>query len=172
MKEEHVILVDAEDNAIGSGEKIATHKEGKLHRAFSIFLFNDAGEILMQRRAMKKYHSGGLWTNTCCGHPRPGENTEDAAQRRLEEEMGMKVPLREIDTFTYHVDFGTGLFEHEYDHVFIGQFNGPPTPNPDEVMDWKWMSVPDLRKALQDDRDQYTYWIKEALDLVCPVQTI
>jgi isopentenyl-diphosphate delta-isomerase len=165
MKEK-VILVDKNDKEVGIGEKMETRLTGKLHRAFSIFIFNSQGELLLQKRAKTKYHSGGLWTNTCCSHPRPGELTEKAAHRRLQEEMGFDCQLKEISSFTYKVKFSNDLFEHEYDHVFVGEFNGQPIPNPEEVDDWKWVDLVELKKDIQENPDQYTYWFKIALDKV------
>lgn len=157
---EHVILVDEHDNEIGSLEKQAAHEEGgRLHRAFSVFLVDDHGRILLQKRAASKYHFGGLWTNTACGHPRPGETTTGAAQRRLEEEMGVRVTLTEIDTFTYSAsDDGSGLTEREIDHVFRGDFSGSPTPNPDEAEGWRWISPEDLDRELREQPERFTPW--------------
>lgn len=161
-----VILVDENDNEIGTGEKIKTHKEGKLHRAFSIFVFNSKGQLLLQRRAKSKYHSGGLWTNTCCSHPIPDEPIEKTVHRRLKEEMGFDCELKEIFSFTYKVNFDNDLFEHEYDHVFVGKFNGKPNPNPEEVDEWKWVDVEELKKDIQENPDNYSYWLKASIDKV------
>lgn len=160
---EQVILVDENDNEIGTEEKLKAHKEGKLHRAFSIFVFNSKGEMMIHRRAKAKYHSGGLWTNTCCSHPRPGEELSGAVHRRLKEEMGFDCGLKEVFNFTYKVNFGK-LFEHEVDHVFVGEFNGKPTPDPEEVDDWKWVGVEELKKDMKANPDKYTYWFKIALE--------
>ena len=161
-----VILVDENDEEVGTEEKIKTHREGKLHRAFSIFVFNPKGELLLQRRAKIKYHSGGLWTNTCCSHPSPGETLEEAVHRRLKEEMGFDCELEEIFSFTYQVKFDNDLFENEYDHVFIGKFDGEPTPNPEEVDEWKWIDLEELKKDIQENPDSYTYWLKQSIDKV------
>ena len=133
MKKEMVAIVDENDNEIGEEEKIKALREGKLHRAFSIFVFNSKGQMLIQKRAKEKYHSGGLWTNTCCSHPRPGEPIEKAAHRRLKEEMGFDCEIKEIFSFTYRVKFDNNLFENEYDHAFLGKFDGKPMPNSKEV---------------------------------------
>jgi len=161
-----ILLVDENDKEVGIGEKIKTHQEGKLHRAFSIFVFNSKGQLLLQRRAKSKYHSGGLWTNTCCSHPRSGEDIEKAVHRRLKEEMGFDCELKEIFSFIYKVKFNNDLFEHEYDHVFIGKFNGEPIPNPEEVDEWKWVDMEELKKDIEKNPDSYTYWLKESIDKV------
>ena len=161
---EKVILVDKNDNEIGVEEKIKAHQQGKLHRCFSIAVFNSDNEILLQKRAQNKYHSPGLWTNTCCGHPRPGEDTENAAHRRLKEEMGFDCPLKEAFTFIYRHKFDNGLIEHEYDHVFIGEFDGNPNPNLEEVCDWKRVDKKGLKKDIQKSPEKYTYWFKISID--------
>jgi len=161
-----VILVDENDKEIGTGKKIKTHQEGKLHRAFSIFVFNSKGQLLLQRRSKSKYHSGGLWTNTCCSHPIPRESIEKTLHRRLKEEMGFDCELKEIFSFTYKVKFDNGLLEHEYDHVFIGKFDGKPTPNPEEVDEWKWIDLEELKKDIQKNPDSYSYWLKMSIDKV------
>ncbi|MFQ5541525.1 MAG: isopentenyl-diphosphate Delta-isomerase [Candidatus Binatia bacterium] len=160
MEKEKVILVDEDGHEIGSMEKIKAHREGRLHRAFSIYVFNSEGKLLLQKRAKKKYHSGGLWTNTCCSHPRPQESIEKAAQRRLQEEMGFDCDLRESFSFTYKVKLDNDLFEHEHDHVFIGEFDGEPVPNPEEVEDWKWIGLEELQKDVRERPDRYTYWLR------------
>jgi isopentenyl-diphosphate delta-isomerase len=161
---EKIIIVDEKDRQIGTGEKLDVHKKGQLHRAFSIFVFNPKGELLLQKRAAGKYHSPGLWANTCCSHPRAGESLEDAVHRRLKEEMGFDVPLREIFSFMYKVKFGNGLTENEYDHVFIGKFGGKPKPDPEEVGGWKWISLEDLKTDVKKNPERYTYWLKVSLD--------
>jgi isopentenyl-diphosphate delta-isomerase len=163
---EYILTVDENDNVTGKEEKIKTHREGRLHRAFSIFVFNSKGELLLQKRAKSKYHSSGLWTNTCCSHQRAGENLEEAVHRRLKEEMGFDCELKEAFTFTYRVKFDNGLSENEYDHVFFGKFDGKPEPNPKEVDDWKWVSLEELRKDIQKNPDDYTYWLKVSIDKV------
>jgi isopentenyl-diphosphate delta-isomerase len=161
---EKIILVDKKDREIGTGEKMKVHEEGSLHRAFSIFVFNSKGETLLQKRASGKYHSGGLWANTCCSHPRAGEALEKAVHRRLKEEMGFDVPLREMFSFIYKVKFGNGLYEHEFDHVFVGKFEGNPVPNPEEAGGWKWVSLDKLKKDIQRNPENYSYWLKVALE--------
>ena len=165
---EEIILVDENDNQIGTGEKMKVHEEGKLHRCFSIFVFNSKGELMLQKRASTKYHCGGLWTNTCCGHPRPGEGTEEAAHRRLKEEMNFDCELEEALKFIYKAVLDHGLTEHEYDHVFIGDFDGKPVMNPEEAEDWKWISLDDLRKDIEKNPASYTYWSKIALEKLIP----
>jgi isopentenyl-diphosphate delta-isomerase len=158
--QENVILVDKNDKEIGFEEKIKAHCKAKLHRAFSIFIFNSSGDLLLQKRAKSKYHSGGLWTNTCCGHPRPGETLENAARRRLKEEMKIFVPLKKIFSFIYKVKLDKNLFEHEYDWVFIGKFNGKPRPNPKEAENWKWENLDKIKNDLQKNSQNYTFWFK------------
>jgi isopentenyl-diphosphate delta-isomerase len=162
--EERVILVNAFDEVVGFGEKMRTHAEGALHRAFSVFTFNAKNELLIQRRAESKYHSGGLWSNTACGHPRPGELTEEAARRRLREEMGLECGLERAFDFIYKVRFANGLCEHEFDHVFVGRFDGSPLPNPDEVCDWKWADLPTLRRDVSASPRSYTHWFRLCLE--------
>jgi len=158
---EYVILVDENDNEMGIEEKIKAHLNGgKLHRAFSIVVFNSEGKLLLQRRALTKYHCGGLWANTCCSHPRPGEKTLEAAHRRLKEEMGFDTPLKEAFSFTYKAHFDNGLTEWEYDHVIIGRYNGPVNPNPEEVCDYKWVTLHELRKDMEKNPDKYAPWFK------------
>jgi len=155
-----IVLVDARGQAVGSGEKLDVHHRGALHRAFSIFLFNARGEQLLQRRAHAKYHSGGLWTNACCGHPRPGEATAAAAARRLGEELGIEAPLSEAFAFTYRAELDRGLVEHEYDHVFLGRFDGEPRPDPAEVEAWRWLGADALRGELAAQPERFTAWFR------------
>ena len=157
---EFVILVDNSDHQIGLMEKQAAHIGPHLHRAFSVFIFNSQGELLMQQRALSKYHSPGLWTNTCCSHPRDGETVLDAALRRLMEEMGMACEIHEAYTFIYKASVGQGLTEHELDHVFIGKSDAIPVINTDEVASWKYMSIEDLQKDLASYPALYTEWFK------------
>jgi isopentenyl-diphosphate delta-isomerase len=164
--EERIVLVDKDDREIGTEEKIKVHRQGKLHRAFSVFVFNSKGEKLLQRRARTKYHSGGLWTNTCCSHPRPGEPAEKAAHRRLQEEMGFDCELKEVFNFTYRAKLDKNLIEHEYDHVFVGEFEGEPNPNPEEIDDWKWIGLEELKRDMQENPDSYTYWLRVVFDKV------
>jgi len=161
-----VILVDENDNVIGTEEKIKAHQEGKLHRCFSIFVFNSKDELLLQKRAKSKYHSGGLWSNTCCSHPIHGEPIEKTVHQRLKEEMGFDCELKEIFSFTYKTKLDNNLFEHEYDHVFIGKFDGEPNPNPEEVDEWKWIGLEELKKGIQENPDSYTYWLRVSINKV------
>ncbi|NIM50191.1 MAG: isopentenyl-diphosphate Delta-isomerase [Gemmatimonadales bacterium] len=162
--EERVVLVDDQDRELGSEAKLAAHAAGQLHRAFSVFVFDGEGNLLLQRRAAAKYHSASLWSNTCCGHPRPGEPMLDAARRRLREEMGIDCPLRHVFHFTYWADLGEGLCEHEFDHVFVGRFDGQPAPDPEEVAEWRWVNVEDARADLAADPGSYTVWFPIALE--------
>jgi len=163
MAEEFVILVDENDNELGSMEKIEAHEKAVLHRAFSIFIFNDKGQMMLQQRALSKYHSPGLWTNTCCSHPRPGETLEEATQRRIVEEMGFSCEMDEVLSFIYKAPFDHGLTEHELDHVFIGKYKDDPVINPDEVEAWKWVELSDLLRDVEENPDKYTVWFKIAL---------
>lgn len=164
MKKE-IILIDKNDKEIGVGEKIETHKKGLLHRSFSILVFNTyKNELLIQKRVDSKYHSGGLWSNTCCGHPKPGESLNDAAHRRLKEEMGFDCELKELLGFKYKIKFTNGLSENEYNHVFIGKFDNHPAINRKEVQDWKWISFDKLRKDMVQNPENYTYWFRLILN--------
>jgi isopentenyl-diphosphate delta-isomerase len=163
VEEERVILVDPDDEAIGTAAKLEAHTSGALHRAFSVFVMNRRGEILLQRRADGKYHSGGRWSNTCCGHPRPGEETADAAARRLGEEMGFGCDLRWLFAFTYRVEMEDGLWEHEIDHVFLGRHDADPSPDPEEVGEWRWVSPRTLRAEMDRAPDRFTPWLAPAL---------
>jgi isopentenyl-diphosphate delta-isomerase len=158
VDEEQVILVDQLDNPIGTMPKMEAHEKAVLHRAFSVFIMNDKGETMLQRRANSKYHSPGLWTNTCCSHQRVGEANIEAGRRRLMEEMGFETELTELFSFIYKAPFDNGLTEHELDHVMIGYFNGDPVINPEEVMDWKWMKPEILKQAIINNPEQYTAW--------------
>ena len=160
MEKEKVIWVDANDQQIGLMEKIEAHEKALLHRAFSVFVFNDAGETMVQQRAAHKYHSPGLWTNTCCSHQREGESNIEAGKRRLQEEMGFTTDLEEVLSFIYHAPFDNGLTEQEYDHILVGKYNEEPKINPDEVASWKWMSLKDIKKDMQVNPDEYTAWFK------------
>lgn len=153
-------MVDANDLEIGHIEKMKAHQLGVLHRAFSVFILNTDGDILLQKRASSKYHSGGLWSNTCCSHPRPYENTEDAAHRRLMEEMGMEIELTPAFSFRYKSFLDNGLIEHELDHVFIGVSNELPIPNPEEVEDYSYVSPSLLSLAMEKNPEDYTEWLK------------
>lgn len=158
MIEDEVILVDEQDNETGSMQKMKAHELGLLHRAFSVLLFNDKDELLLQQRAFDKYHCAGLWTNTCCSHPRPGEPVQAAAIRRLKEEMGIECDLIKNFGFIYKASFNNGLTEHEYDHVFTGRFSAIPLINKNEVADWKYIPVDALKKDMARNPNSYTPW--------------
>ncbi len=158
-----VILVDEQDNAIGTMGKMEVHEKAILHRAFSIFIFNKKGEILLQKRAANKYHSAGLWTNTCCSHPRPGEDTLTAAHNRLQEEMGFTTSLSKTFSFIYKAPFDNGLTEHEYDHVFTGTYNGIVQPDPQEVSDYCYQSIEAIKSNIIMQPGNFTEWFKIAL---------
>lgn len=161
---EQVILVDASDNAIGTMEKMEAHRTGLLHRAFSVLVFNSKGELLLQKRAVSKYHSGGLWTNTCCSHPAPSEPIHRAAQRRLLFEMGIDVEPKFAFKFTYRAELDHGLTEHELDHVFTATFDSVPIINPHEVEDWKYVELSALRADMTRAPERYTAWLKYIVD--------
>jgi isopentenyl-diphosphate delta-isomerase len=164
MLEEKVILVDKNDNQVGLMPKLEAHEKGVLHRAFSIFIFNSNYELLLQKRASSKYHSGGLWTNTCCSHPREGEDILDAANRRLDEEMGIKTSLRKVYDFIYKAELDNQLTEHEFDHVFYGVFDNDPILNEDEAEDFKWLDMETLNNDIIKNEDNYTVWFKIAFE--------
>ena len=159
-----VILVDEQDDVIGSMEKMEAHRRGVLHRAFSVVLFNSSGELLLQRRADNKYHSGGLWTNTCCSHPLPEESIHDAAQRRLKYEMGISLKPEFAFKFIYKTPLNESLIEHELDYVFIGTFDGSPIINKEEVSEWKFMSLTELKKDIKLYPEIYTVWFRLIVD--------
>lgn len=158
-----IILVDPQDRAIGVAPKRTVHLLGLRHRAFSILLSDDAGRVLLQRRAAEKYHSAGLWANSCCGHPRPGESTNDAAVRRLYEELGVRVPLSHAGTFTYRAAVAKTMIEHEVDHVFLGTVVGEVAPDPREVSALAWTSVDDLAADLTAHASRYAAWLANVL---------
>ena len=158
MREEKVILVDEEDNQIGLMPKMEAHLKGKLHRAFSIIIFNSDRKILLQKRASTKYHTPNLWSNTCCSHQREGEDNTNAGKRRLNEEMGFVTNLYNFSSFIYRVEFSNGLIEHENDHIMLGVFDGTPKPNPNEVDEWKWIDIDILVEDMQINPDHYTAW--------------
>ncbi len=166
MDTTQVILVDENDNSVGSSEKMEAHIEGVLHRAFSVFIFNKKGEMLLQQRSLNKYHSAGLWTNACCSHPFPDEQTSDAALRRLEEELGFKTTIEKIFDFVYKANFDNGLIEHEFDHVFVGEHNGVVDFNKEEVMDICYKSIPEIYLSLQTNPGKYTAWFHIAFPKV------
>ncbi len=158
--QEFVILVDEKNNELGLMEKHEAHQKALLHRAFSVFVFNDKGELLMQQRALSKYHSAGLWTNTCCSHPRANEKTKDAANRRLMEEMGFDCELTEKFSFLYKAPFDNGLTEHELDFIYIGVYNGTPKINVHEVNAYKWVTLDNVVKDANINPELYTEWFK------------
>ena len=157
---EHVILVDKQDNPIGLMEKIEAHEKALLHRAFSVFVFNEKNELMLQQRAAEKYHSPLLWTNTCCSHQRDGESNIEAGKRRLKEEMGFSCELEELFSFIYKAPFDNGLTEHELDHVMIGRFNDEPIINPEEVASYKWMPLEEVKSDIENHPEKYTAWFK------------
>ena len=173
---EHVILVDENDRAIGTMEKMEAHQKGVLHRAFSVLLFNAKGELLIQKRSASKYHSAGLWTNTCCSHPRPDETLTEAATRRLQEEMGIQVDIEPLYSFIYRVNLDGGLIEHELDHVLIGHFDGEPKLNHNEASAWRYASMTQLKQETLENPSEFTHWFKLILqhpeiNALIPVQS-
>lgn len=158
--EDYVILVDENDEKIGIMPKLLAHEKALLHRAFSVFIFNDDNELMLQQRALDKYHSPGLWTNTCCSHQREFESNVDAGKRRLQEEMGFVTELKETTSFMYKAPFDNGLTEHEFDHVLIGRYNDAPKINSEEVADWKWMDLEAVKVDIALNPDRYTEWFK------------
>ncbi len=160
---EQVILVDPQDNPIGVQEKVEAHLRGELHRAFSVFVLNADGQLLMQRRAEGKYHTAELWSNTCDGHPRPGETVLHAAQRRLAEEMGITCPLVDCAAFPYRAELGEGLSEHEIDHLLIGRYDGDPEPDPAEASEWRWMDLQAVAEDVRAHPNHYVPWVGIAL---------
>jgi isopentenyl-diphosphate delta-isomerase len=160
---DYVILVDEQDNEIGVMEKLRAHELGKLHRAFSVFIFNDKKELLLQQRAINKYHSGGLWTNTCCSHPSPNETIKDAAIRRLYEEMGMTCDLKIINNFIYKTEFENGLIEHEFDYILTGISKSTPQINKTEVESYKWQQISEIQNDINLNPNQFTTWFKIAI---------
>lgn len=160
VEKEDVVLITEQDEPIGLMEKQEAHVAGVLHRAFSVFIFNDKGELLIQQRAFEKYHTPGKWTNTCCSHPRDGETYEEGAIRRLQEEMGFTCPIEYQFNFIYKADVGQGLTEHELDHVFKGVYNEEPVINPEEVAAYKWIDFDELQQDIQNNPEQYTPWFR------------
>jgi isopentenyl-diphosphate delta-isomerase len=159
---DYVVLVNKKDQEIGTMEKMEAHQKGLLHRAFSVFILNSKGEMLIHRRALGKYHSPGLWTNTCCSHPRPNETVLDAANRRLDEEMGMGESLSEVVSFVYHHKFDNGLVEHEFDHILTGISDALPSINEDEVDSYKYIEIEELEQSMKQNPDDYSIWFKLA----------
>ena len=160
MSEEMLILVDEKDNQIGTMGKMEVHRKGLLHRAFSVFIINEKNELLLQQRAFSKYHSPGLWTNTCCSHQNEGETSIQAAKRRLNQEMGINTSLEFLFSFIYRAEFENGLIEHEFDHVIIGRSNQEPKIDKNEAESWKWVSVDLILKDIEINQDKYTVWFK------------
>jgi isopentenyl-diphosphate delta-isomerase len=157
----NVVLVDENDHVLGTMEKLQAHQQGRLHRAFSVIIFNDNDEMLIHKRASDKYHCGGLWTNACCSHPRLNEAVKDAALRRMQEEMGFTTSIEYIGQFIYKTEFENGLIEHELDHLFMGKFNGEPKPNPEEVEDFKYIGIDELKLDIEKAPQNYTVWFKK-----------
>jgi isopentenyl-diphosphate delta-isomerase len=164
--QELLILVDEKDNQLGIMEKLEVHKKGLLHRAFSVFIFNSEGKFLLQQRADEKYHSPGLWSNTCCSHPLSGEAVADAVQRRLWQEMGIQTETTFQFSFIYKKEFENGLTEHEFDHVYFGKSDELPHPNPGEVKNWNYVSLADLKKDISENPQNYTEWLKICFEKV------
>ncbi len=167
---EKVVLVDKNDKEVGLKEKIKAHEDGDLHRAFSAFVFNKKNELMIQKRALDKYHNGGLWSNTCCSHPRQDETVKDAGERRLQEEMGFDCELKDVGSIIYKKKFSNGLTEHEYDYVLIGRYDDEPILNQEEAMDWKWISLDELKNDMDNNKNKYTYWfctlVQKHLDML------
>lgn len=155
--EDQLILVDIFDNPMGTGQKLAVHQKGRLHRAFSVFVYR-GNKMLLQKRSAGKYHSGGLWTNACCSHPRQGEELSEAVERRLEEELGVRMPVEELHSFVYRAQFENGLTEYEYDHVFLGEYDGEIRLNEEEASEIRWMDMDELAEDLWKNPEKYTAW--------------
>lgn len=170
--EDQVILVDSNDNEVGIEGKLAAHCGGLLHRAVSVFVFDSNGRLLLQKRASAKYHSGGLWSNTCCGHPRPGEHQTSAARRRLREEMGIDCELLQVFSFTYRAAFDNQLIENEYDHVFFGKYDGDPISNPEEVEGWAWMELDSLHQDMINNPAFYSAWFVACIEKVLTLRHV
>jgi isopentenyl-diphosphate Delta-isomerase len=156
----YVITVNEKDEETGTMEKMEAHEKGVLHRAFSVFILNDQGELLVHQRAEGKYHSGGLWTNTCCSHPMPGEDTLSAAKRRTKEEMGIEAELEPMFSFIYRAEVGNGLIEHELDHVLSGIHNGPCSPDPEEVKDHRYLPLAEIKQWIEQKPEDFTAWMR------------
>ena len=160
IHEQMLVLVNEQDEPVGLMEKMAVHRKALLHRAFSVFLFNSAGQMLLQRRALEKYHSGGLWTNTCCSHPYPDESPVQAATRRMKEELGFETVVEPAFHFIYKAALDNELTEHEFDHILVGVFNGEINFNPTEVKNFKWITLDELASDLRQNNQNYTAWFK------------
>lgn len=161
---EQVVLVNERDEETGTAEKLHAHEQGLLHRAISVFIYSSEGKLLLQQRANGKYHSAGLWTNTCCSHPRPGETPLAAAGRRLREEMGISTELKHVGELLYRAEFGNGLIEHEYDHLFTGVSDDIPTPDPNEVQSYKWVFPEELQSWMHEAPEEFTYWFRVLIE--------
>ncbi|MEP7278892.1 MAG: isopentenyl-diphosphate Delta-isomerase [Bacteroidota bacterium] len=161
-----IILVNEQDEPVGTMEKMEVHRKALLHRAFSVFIFNNRGEMLLQQRSLKKYHSAGLWTNACCSHPKPGEDTQSAAETRLQHEMGFAADLKKVFEFTYRSAFDNGLTEYEFDHVYAGVYEGPVEPAKEEVNDYCYKSLAAIKESLQTHPSKYTTWFAIAFPLI------
>lgn len=164
MTEENVILVNEKDEQIGLMPKMEAHRKAILHRAFSVFIFNEKDELMLQQRAHTKYHSPGLWTNTCCSHQREGETNIEAGKRRLEEEMGFSTDLKDTVSFIYKAPFDNGLTEHEFDHILVGKYNEDPTLNPEEAADYRWLTLEEVKRDMEQNPELYTAWFKIIFD--------
>lgn len=164
-----VILTNAQNENLGEADKMEAHQKGLLHQAFSILVYNAKGELLLQKRAKDKYHSAGLWTNTCCSHPQPSENLNDTIHERLQEEMGFDCPLNYKGQFIYETNFNNGLIEHELDMVFCGQYDDAPNPNPDEVEDFEWILPKILKQNMLNNPQDYTFWFENVLK-ICEIE--
>lgn len=167
-----VILVNDHNESLGTMEKMQAHRLGLLHRAFSIFIFDKEGRMLLQQRAAEKYHGGLLWTNACCSHPLPNENVEAAVQRRLKEELGFQTPLKEIFSFQYRAEVENNLIENEYDHVFAGEYSGMIDPNASEVADYKYEDMNELSERIKNEPEQFTTWFRIAFPKIMDWWTV
>jgi isopentenyl-diphosphate delta-isomerase len=166
MGETYVVLVDEDDNPLGVMEKIKAHREAQLHRAVSVFIIDSRGRWILQKRALDKYHSKGLWTNACCTHPYPGESDQEAAKRRLAEEMGLKCEIKEVFSFIYREELDNNLTEHELDHVFVGVTDQEPVINKNEVLDWKRISFDEMKRDIHSNPARYTVWFRKIFEKV------
>lgn len=169
---EYIIIVDEQDRVVGTMEKLEAHRLGILHRAFSVLIFNQQSEVLLQRRAKKKYHSPGLWSNTCCSHQRERETLEEAVSRRLQEELGFTCVCKEVYCFQYRVEFNNGLIENEMDHVFLGFYDGIVTPNKDEIDEFRWVNLNELKQEMKEKPEQFTFWFQLLMEQIIELPEI